>query len=65
MSIACAWARVAPGSEPLKATPFGQPAAGPDGLTLTEPDPCALEQSGRQGWPCRPLQTTTDDWRRR
>jgi hypothetical protein len=31
---------VAPGSEPVKAAPTG-PLRGPDGLTLTEPDPSA------------------------
>jgi Zn-dependent protease with chaperone function len=37
---------VAPGSEPVKAAPAGPPPAGPDGPTLTEPDPCA-DQSPR------------------
>jgi Zn-dependent protease with chaperone function len=36
-------ALVAPGSEPVKAAPAGPPAAGPDGPTLTEPDPSAGE----------------------
>jgi hypothetical protein len=35
---------VAPGTEPVKAAPPGPPTAGPDGPTLTEPDPSA-EQS--------------------
>jgi excisionase family DNA binding protein len=34
-------ARVAPGGEPVKATPSGPPAAGPVGLALTEPPPSA------------------------
>jgi hypothetical protein len=53
-------APVAQGAEPVKAAPAGPPAAGPDGPALTEPAPCAVEHSPRQGQPCRG-QTTTND----
>jgi Zn-dependent protease with chaperone function len=51
-------ALVAPGSEPVKAAPAGPPAAGPDGPTLTEPDPSA-EQSLRSAG--RALPTSNHD----
>jgi Zn-dependent protease with chaperone function len=42
-------AGVAPGPEPVKVAPAGPPSAGPDGPTLTEPAPSAVEQSGLHG----------------
>lgn len=50
---------VAPGPEPVKAAPAGPPAAGPDGPTLTEPDPCA-EQSLRSAGMALPTIVHTD-----
>jgi Zn-dependent protease with chaperone function len=40
---------VAQAPEPVKPAPAGPPAAGPDGPALTEPGPCAVDLSGRQG----------------
>ena len=54
---------VAPGSEPVKAAPTG-PLRGPDGLTLTEPDPSA-ERSLRWAGLALPTWTKTNDWRPR
>jgi hypothetical protein len=55
-------ALIAPGTEPVKAAPAGPPTAGPDGPTLTEPDPSA-EQSHRsagKALPTRELPVTME-----
>jgi Zn-dependent protease with chaperone function len=53
---------LAPGSEPVKVAPAGPPAAGPDGPTLTEPDPSA-ERSLRSAGLALPTISHRRVWR--
>jgi Zn-dependent protease with chaperone function len=54
-------ARIAPGPEPVKAAPTGPPAAGPDGPTLTEPDPSAGRALRSAGMALPTTTATTND----